>query len=161
VLLRSTMLIPALGLAVAACATKATQVASTTTSNAKMNASAAVALGIPPAHLPPPGECRVWVPGVPPDKQQRTRSCTGVVRAAPANSRILFRPTKDAGMVHVREMDRAPEGSMIVVRVYDAKDGRYLRDERQHLRESFDREERPQQEPGGEPSARGRGQRQT
>jgi len=31
--------------------------------------------GIPPGHLPPPGECRVWYPGVPPGQQPPPFKC--------------------------------------------------------------------------------------
>jgi hypothetical protein len=64
-------------------------------------------------------------------------------------------------MLHVRDMGHATEGSMIVIRVYDADSGRFVRDERQHLRESFDREERPKETPGEQTPAPTRGQRQT
>ena len=32
-------------------------------------------LGIPPGHLPPPGHCRIWVPGRPPGHQPPPDSC--------------------------------------------------------------------------------------
>ena len=44
------------------------------------------ALGIPPGHLPPPGECRVWIPGRPPGRQARPRSCDGIMAVAPGGS---------------------------------------------------------------------------
>ena len=31
--------------------------------------------GVPPGHLPPPGECRVWYPGVPPGHQPPPFKC--------------------------------------------------------------------------------------
>src|SRR5207249_9008254 len=33
--------------------------------------STAATLGVPPGHLPKPGECRVWIPRVPPGRQPR------------------------------------------------------------------------------------------
>ncbi len=33
------------------------------------------ATGIPPGHMPPPGECRVWQPGVPPGQQPPPYRC--------------------------------------------------------------------------------------
>ena len=30
---------------------------------------------IPKGHLPPPGECRVWIPGVPPGQQREPTDC--------------------------------------------------------------------------------------
>jgi hypothetical protein len=37
------------------------------------------AFHIPPGHYPPPGQCRVWLPGVPPGQQSRPGPC-GVLR---------------------------------------------------------------------------------
>lgn len=31
--------------------------------------------GIPPGHLPPPGECRIWFPGLPPGQQPPPGDC--------------------------------------------------------------------------------------
>ena len=35
-------------------------------------------LGIPPGHYPPPGHCRVWLPGQPPGHQPRPVKCNSV-----------------------------------------------------------------------------------
>ncbi len=53
--------------------------------------STAATLGIPPGHLPDPGECRVWIPGTPPGQQPRPRSrpCAGITAYAPAGSWII------------------------------------------------------------------------
>src|SRR5690348_10092899 len=66
-------------------------------------ASTAATLGVPPGHLPNPGECRVWIPGVPPGRQPRpkSRDCAGIEAVAPPGSWILFRPTADRQLVHV------------------------------------------------------------
>ena len=44
-------------------------------------------LGIPPGHLPPPGECRVWYPGTPPGQQPPPGPCGLRVPAAPGSCR--------------------------------------------------------------------------
>src|SRR5205823_3549655 len=46
----------------------------------------AATLNVPPGHLPELGECRVWIPGVPPGLQSRpkSRSCDGIVASARA-----------------------------------------------------------------------------
>ena len=41
---------------------------------------------------------------------------------------MLYRPTKDKKVVHVREMDRRKVGVVIHVRVYEASSGKYLRE---------------------------------
>jgi hypothetical protein len=43
--------------------------------------------GIPPGHLPPPGECRVWYDGVPPGQQPPPISCRDAERRARRDGR--------------------------------------------------------------------------
>ncbi|UCD25634.1 MAG: hypothetical protein JSW51_06895 [Gemmatimonadota bacterium] len=90
--------------------------------------STAATLGIPPGHLPPPGQCKVWIPGDPPGHQAAARSCEGIDAVAPAGSWVLYRPGKDKKVVHLREIDRYQAGLVIHVRVYDASSGKYLRE---------------------------------
>ncbi|UCG84858.1 MAG: hypothetical protein JSW71_12975 [Gemmatimonadota bacterium] len=90
--------------------------------------STAATLGIPPGHLPPPGKCKVWMPGSPPGHQADARDCHGIEADAPAGSWVLYRPSKDKKIVHVREMDSRRSGVVIHVRVYEASSGKYLRE---------------------------------
>jgi hypothetical protein len=83
-------------------------------------------LGIPPAQLPAPGECRLWKPGRPLKEQGRPGSCAAIETAAPAESWILYRPQQDPRLVHVRVIDPDQKGLVIQVRVYDAARGTYL-----------------------------------
>ncbi len=91
----------------------------------------AAVLGVPPGHLPKPGECRVWIPGVPPGRQPRpkSRDCAGIAPVAPPGSWILYRPTADRRLVHVREVDRARVGVVVRVRVFEVESGRFIREE--------------------------------
>ena len=93
--------------------------------------STAATLGVPPGHLPPPGECRVWIPGRPPGRQARPRSCDGILGTAPAGAWILYRPGQDRRVVHVRYVDERRAGIVIRIRVFDAESGAFIRDERQ------------------------------
>jgi hypothetical protein len=90
-----------------------------------------VTLGIPPGHLPDPGECRVWIPGTPPGRQPRPRSrpCQGIAAYAPAGSWIVYRPTDDRRVVHVRVVDERRAGWVIRVRIFDIATERLLREE--------------------------------
>ena len=90
--------------------------------------SSAATLGIPPGHLPPMGQCRVWLPGTPPGHQARARSCDGIERMAPAGSWIVYRPTRDKKVVHVRVVDQRRPGVVIRLRVYDAQRGTLIRE---------------------------------
>ncbi|HET7600929.1 MAG TPA: hypothetical protein VFK09_11580 [Gemmatimonadales bacterium] len=85
---------------------------------------------MPPGHLPPPGMCRVWVPGRPPGHQPKPRDCAGIDELAPAGTWVLYRPSRDRRIVKVRVVDERRAGVVIRVRVFDAADGRFLREER-------------------------------
>jgi hypothetical protein len=100
--------------------------------------STAVTLGIPPGHLPDPGECRVWIPGVPPGQQPRPRSrpCAGIAAVAPAGSWIVYRPGEDRRVVHVRLVDERRPGIVTRIRIFDLVSERLIR------------EEQPQADPG-------------
>jgi hypothetical protein len=91
----------------------------------------AATLAVPPGHLPKPGECRVWIPDVPPGRQPRpkSRDCAGIEAVAPPGSWILYRPTADRRLVHVREVDRARVGVVVRVRIFEVETGRFVREE--------------------------------
>lgn len=47
--------------------------------------------GIPPGHLPPPGQCRVWYDGRPPGQQPAPTSCRDAERtAARHGARVIY-----------------------------------------------------------------------
>lgn len=110
--------------------------------------STAVTLGVPPGHLPDPGECRVWIPGTPPGRQPRPRSrpCEGIAALAPAGSWILYRPTYDRRLVYVRMVDARRPGIVIHIRVFDIDTEQLVREEEPQPEPRQDerpREERP------------------
>jgi hypothetical protein len=91
----------------------------------------AATLNIPPGHLPEIGECRVWIPGVPPGQQPRpkSRACDGITSVAPTGSWIIYRPSDDQGVVHVRILDERRAGVVIRIRVFDIESRRLVREE--------------------------------
>ncbi len=93
--------------------------------------STAATLGVPPGHLPNPGECRVWIPGTPPGHQPKPKSrpCPGIATVAPAGSWIIYRPTDDKNVVHIREVDSRRPGTVIRIRIFDIETSRLLREE--------------------------------
>ena len=123
----ANLLAPCLAVAMAA-ACRSTQIVSPVqpSPSARPGPSPAASLGIPPGHLPPVGQCRVWVPGTPPGHQAAPRSCQGIEHAAPAGSWIVYRPTEDRKVVHVRVVDEHRPGVVVRVWVYDAKRGSFL-----------------------------------
>ncbi|WP_207515797.1 hypothetical protein [Longitalea luteola] len=49
------------------------------------------ALGIPYGHLPPPGECKIWIPGLPPGQQGPPQSCESAMFHAPLGAWVIAR----------------------------------------------------------------------
>jgi len=46
---------------------------------------------IPPGHYPPPGSCRIWVPGVPPGQQSPPGNCSDLQRRVPPGAVLIGR----------------------------------------------------------------------
>jgi len=88
-------------------------------------------LSIPPGHLPKAGECRVWIPGTPPGQQPKpkSRACAGIAPLAPPGSWIIYRPTDDKRVVHIREVDSRRAGTVVRIRIFDIETNRLLREE--------------------------------
>jgi len=91
--------------------------------------STAATLGIPPGHLPPIGQCRIWIPGRPAGHQARARSCDGIVAAAPAGAWILYRPGENRRIVRVRYVDETRAGIVVRIRLFEAATGELLSEE--------------------------------
>lgn len=92
--------------------------------------STAATLGIPPGHLPPPGQCRVWFPGRPPGQQPAPAACTRAMRDAPAGTWVLERPSRDRRHVRVHEVDGVRVGVIVRIVLYEAATGKLVREER-------------------------------
>jgi hypothetical protein len=100
--------------------------------SAGVRPSTAATLGVPPGHLPNPGECRIWIPGTPPGQQAKpkSRACGGIAALAPAGSWIIYRPANDRKVVEVREVDPRRAGVVVRVQVFDLSTNRLLREEK-------------------------------
>lgn len=83
-------------------------------------------LPVPRGHLPPPGSCRVWLPGVPPGHQPAPGSCAVLERRVPPGGWLLVRPYRYPGVVELLAYDHRRPGVRIRY-VYDAGNGRRLR----------------------------------
>ena len=97
--------------------------------NVPENASTAAKFGIPPGHLPPPGQCKVWMPGEPPGKQKKkyeSGACESVSRDVPAGGWLVYRPGEDKKEVVVREY--GSERQITSVRVFDIATGTLRRE---------------------------------
>jgi hypothetical protein len=45
---------------------------------------------IPPGHLPPPGECRIWYPDRPPGHQPPPGDCRALSRRVPPGAELIY-----------------------------------------------------------------------
>ena len=89
----------------------------------KSNISTAAALGIPPGHLPPPGKCRIWLPGTPPGHQPKPASCNQLAGQVPPGAWLVYRPTSDKKHVKVTVYGENDPNVVISVRLYDIVSG--------------------------------------
>lgn len=96
--------------------------------NANDNASTTARFGVPPGHLPPVGQCRVWMPGEPPGQQGKkypVGQCSVLRRSIPAGGWLIYRPTDSKREVRVWEYGSNLE--VLAERVYDSVTGELLR----------------------------------
>lgn len=49
------------------------------------------AVDIPPGHYPPPGSCRIWIPGVPAGQQSPPGNCNDLRRRVPPDGVLVGR----------------------------------------------------------------------
>ncbi len=95
------------------------------------NASTAARLGIPPGHLPPPGLCKVWMPGEPPGQQKKrykAGNCELVRRQVPPGGWLVYNLNGNKKEIVVREYGDSPS-RVLAVRIFDAVTGSLLWEE--------------------------------
>jgi hypothetical protein len=86
-------------------------------------------LGIPPGHLPPPGQCRVWYAGVPPGRQPPPGSCRRLANELPAGAWLIQRSQDRPGQVRVSECHHSKPSVIVAVRIYEVGSGKLVREE--------------------------------
>lgn len=91
--------------------------------------STAATLGIPPGHLPSPGQCRIWIPGRPPGHQPKPGSCSALAGRVPPGAWLVYRPSRDKKHVKVSVYDGREPGIVIAIRFFEAVSGRLVREE--------------------------------
>ncbi len=97
-------------------------------SGADENASTAARFGVPPGHLPPAGQCRVWMPGEPPGQQKKkypVGQCSTLRASIPAGGWLIYRPTDNKKEIRVWEYGSGRQ--LVTERVYSAITGELLR----------------------------------
>lgn len=93
----------------------------------RVRTSTAATLGIPPGHLPPPGRCRIWVPGSPPGHQAAPGRCADLERRVPVGGWLVYRPSESRKEVRVSVYDD-DRPRVALIRVFDAATGALLRE---------------------------------
>lgn len=87
-------------------------------------------LGIPSGHLPPPGKCRIWIPGVPPGKQDKAGPCNILRTKVPRGAWLISTP-KGKGKYKNKEVavsvyDKNKVGVVLEIRHYNGDTGAFL-----------------------------------
>ena len=72
-------------------------------------------LGIPKGHLPPPGECKIWIPGREAGQQGPPQSCTSALRNAPLGAWVI---THEGSRYRVNIFNRERRSVVDEVRYY-------------------------------------------
>ncbi len=91
--------------------------------------STAATLGIPPGHLPPVGQCRIWIPGTPPGHQGPSGDCAELASRVPLDGWLVYRPSRNKKEVRVSVYDSRRPNVVVVIRFYDANRGNLLREQ--------------------------------
>ncbi len=86
-------------------------------------------LGIPPGHLPPPGQCRVWFPGRPPGRQPRPGNCVEVERFVRPGCWLVRRSYDDPKHIKVMVYSHERPSSVLSIRYYLAESGKFAYEE--------------------------------
>lgn len=84
-------------------------------------------LHIPPGHLPPPGSCRIWIPGVPPGRQSPPGDCYSLASAVPPGAWLLGRPEDEPEYFEVIIYDNQRPGIVVDIEWYVAASGEFVR----------------------------------
>ncbi|MCH7691414.1 MAG: hypothetical protein IIA17_10275 [candidate division Zixibacteria bacterium] len=86
-------------------------------------------LGIPPGHLPAPGQCRIWFPGRPPGRQPRPGNCVEVERHVRPGCWLVRRSLNDPKHIKVMVYSHDRPSSVLSVRYYLAESGKFAWEE--------------------------------
>ena len=87
-------------------------------------------LGIPPGHLPPPGQCRIWYPGTPPGHQPKAGDCTKLEQQVKAGAWLVRRTPGNKKQVQVMVYDEVKPSVVISIRYYAASNGEFQWEEK-------------------------------
>ena len=84
-------------------------------------------LDIPAGHYPPPGECRVWLPGRPPGHQPPPGSCRQLRHEVPPGGWLIRHPGDRRDHVYVDVYDEHRRGAVLVTGEFRIGSGVFVR----------------------------------
>ena len=84
-------------------------------------------LGIPPGEIPSPGECRLWMPDMPPAQQSAPGACSAVQKKVPAGAWVLHRSEEKSNEVAVNVYRSRWPWIVSETRYFDYWTGAFLR----------------------------------
>ena len=73
-------------------------------------------LGIPYGHLPPPGECKIWIPGLPAGQQGPPESCESAMYNAPLGAWVISRTDRYYGL-RIKRFKTAGDHRLTLLRI--------------------------------------------
>ena len=88
--------------------------------------AASASLNIPPGHLPPPGECRIWYPEKPPGHQPPPGPCDQLAGQVPPGAWLITRPKDNHENVQVSVYDTNQVGVVVIILLFEAATGRFI-----------------------------------
>lgn len=75
-------------------------------------------LKIPKGHLPPPGQCKVWFPGVPPGHQPPAQSCATAMMNKPVGAWLI---THESNRYKVITFEQTDRGIIDIIRYFNLR----------------------------------------
>ena len=87
----------------------------------------AARLHIPPGHLPPPGACRIWIPGDPPGHQPPPGECAKLQHRVPVGAWLLRRDANDPEHIEVLVFHKRRPSVVVEIRYFEVASGKFLR----------------------------------
>lgn len=85
---------------------------------------------VPEGHLPPPGECRIWFPGLPPGQQPPPGHCAELASRVPLGAWLITRPKNERDKLEVFVYSTDRPNVVDVIRWYHAFTGKFISEER-------------------------------
>lgn len=87
-------------------------------------------LDIPPGHLPPPGKCRIWIPGKPAGHQSPPGNCHELASKVPPGAWLITREGTGKGDNDIKVSFYHPRkrGVVVEIKIFDYDTGNFKKE---------------------------------